>query len=87
MRTARCIHKNCYNQATFLFNITKKFPKNSYNLRTITQEENMKARQMTPSFNLILRQLFVTFTFVFEKDQHSFSYGSSFGSSNAWFFD
>ena len=44
------------------------------NLRTITQEGNMETRQMTSFFHLrFLLQLFVTFIFVFENSQNSFS--------------
>ena len=50
------------------------------NLRTITWESNMETRQMTPYFNLLFPfYLFVTFIFVFENSQNSFSCSSTFG--------
>ena len=50
------------------------------NWRTMTQEGNVKTRQMSPFFYLpFLFELFVTFIFVFEYSQNSFSYGLLFG--------
>ena len=51
------------------------------NLMSITQERNLKDRQMTPFFFhlLFLRELFVTFIFVFKNSQNSFSCRPSFG--------
>ena len=50
------------------------------NLRTITQEVNMEARQMTPFFHLLFAiYLFVIFISEFEITQKSFSCGSLFG--------
>ena len=43
---------NAYNSLRFVADISKKFKKNTIfdNLRTITQEGDMKTRQITPSF-------------------------------------
>ena len=49
-------------------------------LRTITQEGNMKTIQITSFFHLLFPlELFVTFIFVFENCQNSFSCGPAFG--------
>ena len=48
-------------------------------LRTITQEGNMKTIQITSFFHLLFPlELFVTFIFVFENSQNSFSCGPPF---------
>ena len=49
------------------------------NLRTITQEENMETRQITPFFSSTFSALTVTFIFVFENSQNSFSCCPPFG--------
>ena len=45
------------------------------NLATITQEGNTETRQMTPISLSTFSALFVTFIFVFENSQNSFSFG------------
>ena len=47
-------------------------------LRTIPQEGNMEARQMTPFFSSTF-SVFVAFIFVFENGQNSFSCSPPFG--------
>ena len=48
-------------------------------LRTITQEGNMETRQITPFFSSTFSTMFVTFIFVFENSQNSFSFGPALG--------
>ena len=48
-------------------------------LRIITQEGNVKTRQMTSFFSSTFSTLFVIFISEFENSQNSFSCGPSFG--------
>ena len=61
MRPFGCIDINCINRLRFLAEISTKLPKMHFfeNWRTITQEENMKTRQMTPFFSSTFSTLFV----------------------------
>ena len=53
IRTFRCIYENCFNRIRFLTKVSTKLQKMHFlnNLRTITQEGNMKTRQMTQFFS------------------------------------
>ena len=75
MRTFRCIYVNCFNRLRFLAEVTTNCKKCTFLdiLRTITQEGNMETRQMTPFFSSTFYALFVTFIFIFENSQNSFS--------------
>ena len=70
------IHINCFNRLRFLAEVRTKLKKCAFldNLRTITQERNMEAGQMTPSFSFTFSALTVCdIPFVLENSQNSFS--------------
>ena len=52
-RPFRCIDENCFNRLRFLANVSTKSQKMHFfrKFRTITQEKNLKTRQMTPFFS------------------------------------
>ena len=80
-RPLRCIYVNCFNQLRFLAEVSIKLQKIHFldNLRTITHEERMETRQMTPFFWSTFSNLFVIFTSEFENVQNSFLCGSLVG--------
>ena len=83
MRTFRCIYVNCFQRLRCLAEASTNCKKCPFldNLRTITQKGNMETRQMTPLFFDLPfpLYLFVTYIFVFENSQNSFSCGPLFG--------
>ena len=81
MRTFRYIYINCFNKLSFLLGSVQNYKKCTFldNLRTITEERNMKTRQMTPFFSSTFSAQFITFIFVFRNSQNSFPCGPPFG--------
>ena len=57
IKTFRSIYVNCFNTLRFLAEVSTKLQKMHFldNLKTITQEESMETRQMTPFFIYFLR--------------------------------
>ena len=81
MRTLRCVYVYSFNRFKFLAEVSTKLQKMHIfrNLRTITQEKNMETTQMISFSSSTFSALFVTFIFVFENSQNSFSCGPHFG--------
>ena len=68
-RTFRSISVNCFTRLKFLAEVCTKLQKMHFldNLRTITQEESMETKEMTPFVHLLFSALFVKwpkFTFM-----------------------
>ena len=74
----RCICVNCFSRLRFLAEVSTKLQKMHFldNLRTITQEGNIEARQLTPFFSCTFSALNVL---EFKNISNSFSCGSPFG--------
>ena len=73
--------KNAFTDLDFLLRPAQNCMKCTFldNLRTITQEGNISTRQTIPFFSSTFSSMFLTFTFVFENSQNSFSCGPLFG--------
>ena len=78
MRTFRCIYENCFNRVRILAEGSTKLLKMDFfgQFKDHNSGRKHETRQMTPFFHLLFPlKLFVTFTFVFENNQNSFSCG------------
>ena len=77
MRSFTWIEINCFNRFRFLPEVSTNLQKCTIlgNLRTITQEGEKKIRQISPFLIYFLSSVCVTFNFVFENCQNSFSWG------------